>query len=211
MNLAAYRTAIAERIGTTYSTTALNRDINFALQEIAAEYAWGWLEASATFNSVASQASYSLTTNAPSFVEPISLALTATGEMLDSIALPDVDSYLWNDSLTYSFGNGRYYAISGDNLIILPTPADVRSYTLRYRKTETVLAADGDVPLIPSVYDQAVVDLASYTVLNRSADPSDMKRADRFFANYSRLLKKMRPLGKRSGPLLPRIRPGSSW
>jgi len=210
LNLGQYRIAIGERVGSSFTNTALNRDINFALQEIAGEAEWPWLNGTTTVTTVANQQGYALPTDAIKV-----LAVVDSGDTpVDPISIDDLESALWNDSITQTFGEGKFYAVDGTSIYLVPTPTKAGEvYTVRYQKTETVLAADGDAPLLPTRHDQMVVDLACYTALNRSDQTFDMRRADRFFANYQRLLKRARQMSmnKRGGPTTPRIRPGAPW
>lgn len=73
--------------------------------------------------------------------------------------LTPVDPY-YIESSAASSDRPYLYALSSEGLMLYPTPNLVLSLTLRYFKGPTVLAADGDISLLPPDYHDVMVSYA---------------------------------------------------
>lgn len=195
MDLSTIRTNVLDRLGVPsgdalFTTAVLNRAINAALDEIGAEHDWPWLEASETINTVAGTKTY--TPNA-AWVRTRELKL-ADDYPLEWVTMIQLDTLY---PVTEQ-DRPSVFAIEQGQLYIGPTPDGVYVLTHRYVKAEPDLSADGDTPLMPAQFHNAIVELATYIALKRSRD--DVRGAAALDA-YARWLSKMHRFRRRhTGP-----------
>lgn len=197
MNLSTFRTNLDRLTGVGMDTAAQTAWINAALDHIASERDWPWLEGTATFNTAAGTAQYSL----PADWQRTRVLLVG-GDPAHFVNVAEGDD--WTD---WDQTEARWsYTIDADNITIYPTPGAVVACTHRYVKTETALSGDSDEPLLPARYHWAAIHLAASFEFLRMGD---MPRAAVHQQQYDQMFKRMvRSSHKTQGPYLARIRPG---
>ncbi len=95
-----------------------------------------------------------------------------------------------------------------DGLVIRVAPTADQAYTLihRYFRYEPVLSADGDTPLVPEVYSQAVIEWAAYQALTQG---NSVERADRALRDFRTSLARIKDNANQGAdPLRISNRPG---
>lgn len=132
---------------TKLTTSNWTSIINRALRQITLEHDWFWLRTSETLTCTAGTATL---TPGTGFLRTLSLTHTDTGLPL---SLKDSSEL---DRITRT-GRPVYYDI--DNATILISPNPDAAYTIKHRfiRVETVLSADGDVPLIPLEMSEGLI------------------------------------------------------
>lgn len=209
MNLGQLRTAVDRRTGIAVDTTTQTEWINFVLDEIALERNWWWLDKSSTVSVTAGTATYAL----PADVRGIYSVVDSDGYLYDEASTRDLVIYDRQDEVVVSFGTGRFYSMDGANIRLAPTPGSATTLTVRYWGGEPDLVADGDTPLLPSPYHQAVVELVSLLVMQRRGSRIDSAKAEGYADMFKTLIRKMngQALRRQGVSRVPRIRPGSGW
>lgn len=181
--------------------SAVNELVNEALSAITEEKPWPWLDGVDSFATTADTASYALPDDWAQ-----TRAVTIRGQEARRLNIADADQWQQLDQWAGPFA----YALEGGNLLIVPTPDTGTEVVHRYRRTEALLVADTDEPLLPVQYHTAVVCYASALVCERLDKQSD--RGPNFRAEYERWLRRMNDAMQRSQrPNRVRIRPGAAW
>lgn len=209
MNLGTMRTAVYTRIGlpstdTFYPSTVVNDFLNEALQAINNEEYWPWTQATATISTVAGTAAYAVPTD-----------WKATKQLFISGFTPLALSNLADVDYVTQQGQPVAYVVFGDQIILSPTPDGVYTVTHQYQKMEPTLTLDSDTPLMPAEFHYAIVAFAAHLAHMRSGEVDYYRgnitgKAAAALQEYNQWLARMRDARRRStGPLRPRIRPGS--
>lgn len=151
--------------------------INFALSEIFSEE-WNFRKDLLTFSTVAGQGSYSM----PSGI------IEKQGVRVEGVTYP-----LSNEKAPYNLpiANGlpRSYYVQYPNLVLYPTPTDVRTATVHYLNLMSGVKADGtlrigldletDSPNIPEVFHDLIVKKAELIYMRDKATKNTAQaRAD---------------------------------
>lgn len=179
--------------------------VNSAWMEIqGAHRDWGWMRTSASFVTVASQATYALGTGAgtvgvaaASFgswdKETFRCYLTATGTS-DEAYLPFMDYEAWRN--LYQFGSGR--TATNRPVVFTVTPAKsiglgsvpLVGYTITgdYFAAPTEMAADADVPTLPVQFAMVIVYRAMMMYGAFEAAPEVYQRGE---LDYKKLMRRM--------------------
>jgi hypothetical protein len=196
VNLGEIRTAVNRRTGIAFDAAALTEAVNEAVQAIAAERSWRWLDGVDEFT----------TTTADEYALPADYAesrsVTVNGYPTRRLNIADGDAYTFADDATVFS-----YAVEGGNLVLYPTPTGAQTVVHRYRATEPDLVADVDEPILPARFHQAIVNYTAATVCDRKDD----KRAEKFRMEYERWLKRMIADGRSQQPNRARVRAGAAW
>jgi hypothetical protein len=155
---------------TSYSTEDTANFINDTVNDIFNEYRLPFMQTTQTYTVTVGDSDITHGSGLPTnFVNTIDLVNTTSGQEsvipykdfseLD-IAYPDEDDTTRNAS-----GVPLYWYKYGNTIKLFPSPAAAYTLTLRYYKKPTVLSADGDVPDIPSEFEELLVVGAGYRIL----------------------------------------------
>jgi hypothetical protein len=170
--------------------------VNAAVQGIAAERDWPWLDATDTFTTVAGQIGYTLPTD---WARTRSVVVEGQNATFVSIRTGD-DFDSWRDNLTYGF------AIEGGELCLYPEPQSELDVTHRYVASEPALSNTNHVPLLPARFHWAVVHFAAALVFDRMGEMGKAAaQRDQWQAWKRRMLD---DLGRAQGPKRIRVRAG---
>lgn len=136
----------------------LGTAVNNALQDLANERDWPWLENVTTIPTTEGTNTYDMPTDA------------ARIHMLWYDGHPVLEAALYQDILRYFHTTNyeerpRRFAIVGDQLILSPIPRESDSLNVYYQRYEKTLSADGDVPYCP---DNAVNTLITLAALDQA-------------------------------------------
>lgn len=159
MNVAAIRRAVELRTGIYLTAEAVTGLANQALQEYAMHAAWPWLNTSESFTGDGT-ADFTLA-DAVSSIESVKI------DGQPSVALSQAETDVWD---LYPTRGGYGYSTAGSTLTIVPTPATDVAITVRYRRTEPVVADDDDEPLIPDTYAPMLYALTSAYACEYASD-----------------------------------------
>jgi hypothetical protein len=176
---------------------ALTELVNEALQAVATEYDWPWLQGTHTFTTQSGVDTYALPFDANRI-----RYVTMNGTEVTKRRIVDVDI-------------GRSgWTVFGDQLVLSPPPGGATPVVVRYHGTESDLVADSDSPALPPEYDHAVVEFAVMRVSDRAdegATAANQRKAERSQNAYDAWIRRMRRGCQRmAGPIAPRVRPGSA-
>ena len=197
MNLGELRTAVDRLTGIGMDTTAQTEWVNAAIQQIATERDWPWLESEATFNTASGTAQYNL----PSDWRK-TRALIVNGQPAAFVNVVQGDNYSsWTDAEAQ-----WSYTIDSDQITLYPTPGGVFACTHRYVADEAELSLDASEPTLPARYHWAVIHLAASLAHQRMGDSVRASFHDQQYRQiYDRMV---RTGGKVQGPINAQIRPG---
>jgi len=122
-----------------FTTTILDSLINSALEDIATDYDWPWLQIETTFPTVNAQQAYTPPAG-----------WTRTVWISDDHGR-DIQAVQRRDLIQYdgTVGRPHVYAISAEKIRLGPTPNAVITMSHGYIGKETALASPTDVPLCP--------------------------------------------------------------
>lgn len=175
MTYAELKTELRTRIGvptddSLFTTTVLGQLVNAALQHIAVDRDWPWLEQEATITTANGDDSYAVPANWMRTLHVVG----AGGVPLERTAIERLD---------YMNGSGspRFYGVFSDEVVVRPTPTAIENLKHRYIGTEPALSADGDTPLMPTGYHYAIVAFAAYLAYRRTGN---MPEAGAAMAEY---------------------------
>lgn len=185
MNLGQFRNAIRIRLGVPdndalYTNDVLLNLVNSSLRIIDGVAVWRWLEAEQELNTEAGVRNYDLPAN---YRSSIFVVDTFGFELERATAMH-------HRLLRGASGRPKVWDVYGDNLRLAPAPDAVYGLTHAYIKGEIALAADADVPLLPEVWHQAVVEQATYLAQRRWGN---LDEAGSALAAYNAILDQMRP------------------
>lgn len=136
--------------GGTQDPSRITQWINDAIQQAAARADYYIDEATLDFSTVAGTSTYPQPTDLGTDRSLHFTGTDQTGE-LTSVGLRTLDRSV------ASSGVPRFYALSGSNLQLYPTPDNVYTLELRYWKQPALLANPGDTTTIPDRYDDMLV------------------------------------------------------
>lgn len=193
----------------SYLTTDVIDDfINEAVQQVNSEEDWPWLAVTTSFPTVVNQFSYSLTSIAgATWYRVHSVFDTVRGQGLEIRTIQEIDDLNYPASATS--GSSPYnYTVFGDNLVLGPTPQDVRSLLLHWYQREPLLVGDLDQLLMPgnANWHYGIAEYAAYLCLKMVREDT---RAEAAYAAYGRWLVRIRDEKQRThSSLRVRVRPG---
>lgn len=161
-------TKVQQRVSDTgYSSAEIQNYINDTQNDVFNEYRLDLMKTAQNYTVTAGVADITDGDGLPTnYVEAISLRDTTAGQNQDIefISEDDLES-LYPDYDTQDEGQPRYAYFSAGTIKLFPAPAGAYTLTLRYYKKPTELAADADVPEIPSEFSELLVAGAAYRVL----------------------------------------------
>lgn len=202
MTLTQMRTALRNRIGNPstdgfYTDAQLTDLINEGMHFVSSMDDWPWLQTSETINTTAGDGSYA---PAADWVRTKQLFIQES-EPFVLISLAEANDYGLRQ------GQPDTYHIYDEELLLRPVPSGVFAVIHQYIKKETDLSADGDSPVMPSMFHFAIVEYAAYLAHAR-AGYND--RAQLAYKGFQDWYKNMVSFRRRSQlPVRPRVRPGS--
>lgn len=180
MDLTALETAVRTRLGVPstdalYTNTVLDALINASLHQFASEADFSWLEASETISTSNGTQNYSVNANAR---RTISIK-SSSGVVLKETSLDELD--WWGAPQ----GDPRLFAFLGSSIYVVPVPVTGTTPTLthRYVRNEVDLSSGTDTPIVPTAYQQAIVEHAAYLAFRRAGNAQEAGAA---LAAYSR-------------------------
>jgi hypothetical protein len=211
MNLAQTRDAVRTRLGVPtsdsfFSDQVLTDLVNEALQAVTAEADWPWLQTSTTFPTVAGTSTYTPPTD---WSQTRSLCIDGYDAM-DYRSLSEIREYLSTQR-----GVPTVYTVSGEVVLLRPTPDAAYTVTHDYLKGEPALVNDTDRPIMPSVFHYAIVAFACHLAHARNNEIGSYRgaitgNAAASLSQYHNWLERMMSARRRtSGPMRVRVRGGS--
>lgn len=182
----------------TRLTTAVWLDIiNRSLRQTALDNDWYWLRSSETLTTTAGTGTL---TPGATFLRTRSITHQDVGTPL---ALRDVSEL---DRITTQ-GRPVLYDVDNSTMIVRPIPDRAYLLTHRFIRTEVVLAADGDSPLLPLEMSEGVI---LYAVMLAHEFIRDQAQAAQARTGYTSWLRRVTNNSARSlEPFHIRVRPGS--
>jgi len=137
------------------STSVLLQLLNDTNREVCNRYMLDFMQSSTTFNTVASTASYALSTIAADLQQLTSLRITSPDNnerWLQPMTAEDFDRFI-ADPTSESEGSPEKYYLWNDTVYLYPVPDDAYTIAVRYIKTPTTVESD-DQPDIPEEYQE---------------------------------------------------------
>lgn len=137
------------------STSVLLQLLNDTNREVCNRYMLDFMQSSTTFNTVASTASYALSTIAADLQQLTSLRITSPDNnerWLQPMTAEDFDRFI-ADPTSESEGSPEKYYLWDNTVYLYPIPDDAYTIAVRYIKTPTTVASD-DQPDIPEEYQE---------------------------------------------------------
>lgn len=159
--------------------------INEAYRDVMRRHTWWFTETSTTFNSVASQASYSTADGVPSNLRSI-LELRFNNKLYTPITQNEGMGSL---TTPYSNYSESYFIFGGSIYFVPPISTSVTNgIAIKYYKTHTELSATTDAIIIPDIFSDVLV---AYAYGRAIANESERGSAGDGFAEYTEILKIM--------------------
>lgn len=181
MQLSDYRTLASDHGFGDLAFSVVDRETNFALQDVCRRERWPWLERATTAATVAGTQTLTLPAD---FDDLIALTIPTVGVVLEPIRLDDYQHLIAGDDTDQNIP--AYYVFIGGGstgaapaLRLWPIPDAIYTLALDYRAVPATLALTTDTPGMPSQYHE-VVGLGMLTRLHRMEDNPGMAN---FYAN----------------------------
>ena len=160
------------------ASATLTLELNYAAHFFATEYPWSWLETSETIATTNGNASY--TVGSPStYIDTVSLTVTGLPPMVRMS-----EAELYRQFPTVVSGHPLFYCTTRiSTIVVRPVPITGILPTLNhiYHKAETAMSGGTDVLLVPTWWEQAVVEKAAAELFIRM---NDRARAADALARY---------------------------
>lgn len=197
------RVAVDHRTGRAFDPTALTELVNAAVQEMSLDGDWPWLDKTTTIATIVGTGDYAL----PFDFNMVS-GVTVDGTEYFPVSMREIDAYATDPSYPSAWPAVGVFGVQDGVLFLRPIPGAVFSALVRYDAAEPLLVNDGDEPIIPENYHQAIVELAASYAFDRVGNTA---QSQRFQARYERIVAKLRKGVQRQkrGPFIARVRPGS--
>lgn len=163
-------TRVQQRVRDTgYSSTEIKSYINDTQNDIFNEYRLRFMQTSQNYTLAANTSDITNGVGLPTnYVQALDLTLTSAGDKLllyRDIAEMDVIYPDSDDLTTHPANVPNVWYFYDDTIRVYPTPNEAYTVKLKYWKKPTLLSADGDVPEIPSEFEEILVVGAAYRVL----------------------------------------------
>lgn len=207
MNLSEYRAEVKSAAGIPTTDTGsvpdaeLNRVINRAIRDIANTADFPWLFAEDIVNLASGASEF---TPPATWVRTEYLTVNVNGRDIPAISKRQLAEWA-----TDKPGTIRAYAVLGNVIRLVPATAEAATLRHGYVRTEPVLAANADSPLIPDAHSEWVINLAALKLAIRTNN-GDRITALREEVAKSRALA-MDNLRKSKGALGIRLTKPSVW
>lgn len=159
--------------------------INQGYNDVMRRRLWWFAEASTTFNSVATQASYSTSDGVPTNLRTI-IELRFNGRPFTQITQEEA---IKSPNIPYSGYSESYFIFAGLLYFVPPIASSVTNgIAIKYYKTHTELASNSDTVLIP---DQFADILVAYAYARTIGKEGERGSAGDGFAEYTEILRLM--------------------
>jgi hypothetical protein len=164
-------TKVQQRVRDTgYSTAEITNYINDAQNDVFNEYRFRFMRTSQNYTVTIGVADITNGVGLPATLDMvIDLVDTTSGQekVINFIDADELETMYGDIADTVSHPNGQplYWYWEGDNIKLFPAPALAYTLKLRYWKKPTILSADDDVPELPSNFEEALIEGATYRVL----------------------------------------------
>lgn len=177
MNRVELAKAVNQRSGLQVGDEAVYEVVNEALQELANESDWPWLETSASDTWGATD-----TVDLPADCKAVRFVT------INDLPYKGLSSQQWASYATLG-DRIRGFMVLEDQLGVVPAPAEDTDYTIYYVRPEVTLKGDSEDCLLPERWKAAVVNLACSMLHDRPE--GDEKARDRFMSRYQQSKKRM--------------------
>lgn len=164
-------TRVQQRVrDTAYSSAEIVAYLNDTQNDIFNEYRLPFMEATQNYTLNTSTSDITNGTGLPAnYVQAINLLVTTSGQerRLPFLDIREVDKEYPDpdDTTIHPAGPSAFWYIYGQTVRVFPKPDQAYTVTLRYYKKPTLLADNGDVPEIPTEFEELLVVGAAYRVL----------------------------------------------
>lgn len=164
-------TRVQQRVRDTgYSTSEIIGFINDTQNDIFNEYRLPFMETTQGYTLTANVSDITDGDGLPSnYVQAIDLIDTTNGSerrlTYKDIREIEQDHPDPDDTSINPAGKPQYWYYYAETIRVYPKPADAYTLTLRYYKKPTALSANGDIPEVPSQFEEILVVGAGYRVL----------------------------------------------
>lgn len=164
-------TRVRERVRDSgYATNEITSYLNDTQNDVFNEYRLPFMETTQSYTLASGASDITNGSGLPSnYVQALDLILTTSGRekvipfrdvrTIDEL-YPDPD-----DQTAHPPGPPEFWYYYGETIRVYPEPNDAYTLTLRYYKKPTALSANGDVPDLPSEFEELLVVGAAYRVL----------------------------------------------
>ena len=178
---------------TGYPSSEIKDYINDTQNDVFNEYRLRFMRSSADFTVSVGNSDLGANTALPTdYVEAITLTDTTNGQerVIPFIDMDDLFRLYpdTTDTTLNTNGQPQYAYDDGSTIRLFPAPADAYTFRLNYYKRPTTLSADGDVPAIPSEFEELLIAGGAYRVLQVKGAYDE---AGIFENKYAELLQKL--------------------
>lgn len=164
-------TLVQQRVrDTNYSATEIKQYINDTQNDVFNEYRLPFMETTQIYTVTIGVSDISNGTGLPSnYTQAIDLTNTYPSQeaLVRYRDIREMDRYYpdEDDTTAHPAGQTLYWYFYAETIKIFPVPDKAYTFSLRYYKKPTLLSVDGDVPSIPSQFQELLVVGAAYRVL----------------------------------------------
>lgn len=173
MTFAQLRAAVRTRLGVPetdpqYTDAAVGDLVNSANHYLETEHDWPWLE---TSEDLPTAVGTPTVTPGATWVRSIDLRISAD-VLLSRRPIEELDFLAGTGA-----GEPRLWCVIGGQIALYPTPSAVITLKHRFVRSEPDLAANGDTPLVPSIWHSAIVEYSAFLSYRRGRDEDRAKAA----------------------------------
>lgn len=164
-------TRVQQRVRDTgYSSSEIKSLLNDTQNDVFNEYRLPFMEATQTYTLTEDVSDITNGSGLPTnYVQAIDLTLTAPNleRVLEYKDVREIDGFYPDpdDTTRHTPGLPSQWYTYAETIKVFPTPASAYTVSLRYYKKPTTLSADGDVPELPSEFEELLILGAAYRVL----------------------------------------------
>jgi hypothetical protein len=174
-----YRQANASTSDATITSTAVNAAINEAIRFIESIYDWPWLLTATTVSITGG----TNTGTIPTAAQRVKTLKDEYGPLQYLGWEEFFDRYTADTP-----GRPDFYTVNATQILVDKEPTTTTSLDILYVSYSTALSADGDNPLIPAQYQDAIVALATSYVHRNTYQYDKAKIAFDAFTNWLKIM-----------------------